>query len=314
MPNESDERIWYLGYGSMANPVSLKRRGIVPSQSLPVTLDGYDIEFSMNGMANIAEREGPTMHGIAHLVTPQMFEELAKIESVYDYTDVTCRPYDPAAAAITCRAFIVPPDKIAEHKRHLPKDGARAHLELPSQRYIRIIAEGLRHFGADAAWVARIEAEPCNPARPVANWLTAPVAPEAAGAMRRFTLDELAAHKGQLPAVYAIGRKVLQARMGEGHPFEPIYRMISGTQACLFMLMNLYDPSLPPVEGPGDITPVHVAWAEDQAVETSHKYNFDFEQIGVLVGSGGEALIEGEGSGDAGSGVPSSSGGGSSKS
>lgn len=29
-------------------------------------------EFSMNGMANILAREGAVMHGIAHLVTPQV--------------------------------------------------------------------------------------------------------------------------------------------------------------------------------------------------------------------------------------------------
>ena len=64
----------------------------------------------------------------------QMFDLLSKIESVYNYTEVTCHPYDPSAAPFTARAFIVPPDMIAEHKRHLPKDSARAHLELPSQR------------------------------------------------------------------------------------------------------------------------------------------------------------------------------------
>jgi hypothetical protein len=32
-----------------------------------------------------------------------------------------------------------------------------------------------------------------------------------------------------------------------------------------------YDPSLPPVEGPDDVQEVHVAWAEDLAMETALK-------------------------------------------
>jgi hypothetical protein len=38
------------------------------------------------------------------------------------------------------------------------------------------------------------------------------------------------------------------------------------------MVMALYDPSLPPVEGPGDLQQVHVDWAEDQAVEASNRW------------------------------------------
>jgi hypothetical protein len=63
-------------------------------------------------------------------------------------------------------------------------------------RYIRIITEGLRHFGAAPSWIARIEAQPFNPARPRAQWLTAPEAPRSNGeALPLFTLAQLAEHK-----------------------------------------------------------------------------------------------------------------------
>ena len=51
-----------------------------------------------------------------------MFDLLAKIESIYDYTLVECRPYDPAAAHITARAFIV------------PQGGSTKGHDLPSER------------------------------------------------------------------------------------------------------------------------------------------------------------------------------------
>jgi hypothetical protein len=37
------------------------------------------------------------------------------------------------------------------------------------------------------------------------------------------------------------------------------------------MVMNLYDPSLPPVEGPDDLQPIHIDWAEDQALEACQR-------------------------------------------
>lgn len=62
-----------------------------------------------------------------------MFDALAKIESVYDYTLVPCRPYDAAAPPVTCRALIVPPETIAAQQAHL-KARALPHQELPSER------------------------------------------------------------------------------------------------------------------------------------------------------------------------------------
>lgn len=32
-----------LAQGSMVNPVSLRRRGVIPTKSVPVTLDGYEL-------------------------------------------------------------------------------------------------------------------------------------------------------------------------------------------------------------------------------------------------------------------------------
>jgi hypothetical protein len=35
--------------------------------------------------------------------------------------------------------------------------------------------------------------------------------------------------------------------------------------------MNLYDPTLPPVEGPDDFQDVHLRWAENEAMESAVK-------------------------------------------
>lgn len=52
-------------------------------------------------------------------------------------------------------------------------------------------------------------------------------------------------------------------------PHTPSANRRAGRPLCL--PRPRYDPSLPPVEGPGDITEEHVAWAEDHAMETALK-------------------------------------------
>jgi hypothetical protein len=47
------------------------------------------------------------------------------------------------------------------------------------------------------------------------------------------------------------------------------------------MVMNLYEPLLPPIEGPDDLQPVHVEWAEDQAMETAEKWGGGRSGLGV---------------------------------
>ncbi len=56
---------------------------------------------------------------------------------------------------------------------------------------------------------------------------SSPVAPPLTG----YTLGDLAALQGQLPAVYAIGRKVVRASpLADDHMFTAIHKMMSGTQ------------------------------------------------------------------------------------
>lgn len=53
--------------------------------------------------------------------------------------------------------------------------------------------------------------------------------------------------------------------------------------------MNLYDPSLPPLEAPADIRQEHVDWCEHFSMEWYVKNNFSVRQIGWLEGPLGAA-------------------------
>ena len=169
IPEPHDGELWYFAYGSMCNPVSLKRRGTIPRASLPAKLEGYRLVFSTaGGMANIEPSSDSCFHGIVHLITDKMFTIIDEIEAVYDNIDVPCLPYD-SQVPITAKAFIFPPHK----QQFLP---ASPSPPLPTERYMTIIVQGLRHFGASEEWIAKLESQPFTPCRRPAQYLRVPPA------------------------------------------------------------------------------------------------------------------------------------------
>lgn len=130
-------------------------------------------------------------------------------------------------------AFIVHPEGLAAMAQGHPEWGN----SLPSDRYIRIITAGLRHHGADPAWVQKIVAEPCKHGRQPHEYLKLP-APGAEGQqdeladgliypcgssgsggsngsaqLQTFTMQQLAQYEGTLQdgkAVFAVGPKVAE--------------------------------------------------------------------------------------------------------
>jgi hypothetical protein len=240
IPEPETGELWYFAYGSMCNPVSLKRRGIHPRASLPAKLEGYSLLFNTTGgMANIEPSPDSSFHGILHLITEDMFKVLHEIEAVYDAIDVPCVPYE-SQAPITAKAFIIPPHKLQP---------TPTSTTLPSERYMTIIVQGLRHFNASQDWITKLEGQPFTPGRKPCQYLKVPPAlnPEQLPTM---TMEELKQYKGKLPAVYAIGNKVVRADASSDpdHPMAEVLRkLVSGTQAAYIMCMNLYEPRLPEV-------------------------------------------------------------------
>ena len=75
-------------------------------------------------------------------------------------------------------------------------------------------------------------AQPFNPSRPRSEWLTIPEAPRPNDEpLPRFTLAQLQTYAGKLPAVFALGRKVVCAEVPPTHPFANIMKdLLSGKQ------------------------------------------------------------------------------------
>jgi hypothetical protein len=144
----------------------------------------------------------------------------------------TQQPAAVPGTPITATAFIVQPAAIAAMLQEHP-EWANA---LPSDRYIRIIVAGLKHYGADTAWIDWISAQPCRHGRQPHEYLKFPAAHDTSqqnssgqqqladgqqgqqgvrtqADLPVFTMQQLSQHEGQLvdnKTILAVGPKVVE--------------------------------------------------------------------------------------------------------
>jgi AIG2-like family len=266
--------IWYFAYASMVNPVSMRRRGMRPSKSLPGRLEGYALKFNVYlGMANLAPADGSAVHGVLHELSTAEFERLSEIEAGYSAETVRVTPYDAGLegkSPVLARTFIFD----AEH--------VTLTAALPTERYLKIMLQGLQHHGAHPDWIARIREQPCRLARRPEHYLK--ITPRNGAELPRISREELAQHTDRLPGVFALGKKVVEVDVSANPSSRRIGFLtpLCGTEATLTVCNSVYDPSLPELSCADDITDLHRAWAEDLLVEEFTDSRFDLRQIAWL--------------------------------
>jgi hypothetical protein len=62
-------------------------------------------------------------------------------------------------------------------------------------------------------------------------------------------------------------------------------RVIGKPDATFVTLQTLFDPDLPLCESPDDIQPLHIAWAENQMVDTFEQAELAAMTVGLVKGS-----------------------------
>ena len=122
-----DEMVWYFTFGGNMNRATLARReGISPVQSLPGTLEGYQLVFNTQGFEGCEPRfasiepldpeRGVRVHGIAHRLRLRELKILDRYEgatgppgSMIGYDRVLARftPYASAAAEAPASSYEV---------------------------------------------------------------------------------------------------------------------------------------------------------------------------------------------------------------
>eukprot|EP00877_Chromochloris_zofingiensis_P004733 jgi/Chrzof1/14260/Cz08g31120.t1 len=267
--------VWYFGYGSMVNPVSLQRRDIIPVRSLPAKLHGYQLIFmGVSGMANIQADPDSCTHGVLHQVTAAMFAKLAAIEGIYECIDVHCVPYDTNVQPITAKAFII-------YSKSFIAPEVR---QLPTERYIKIITLGQQHYQVDPDWIQHIASQPFKPSKRPEHYLRLPE-PSDPSQLPVWTIEQVRQCKGQEPYIFALGTKVIEVDVS-ANSMAPYVKMMkeyfSGNEIGYTLCMNLYEPSLPELSCPEDLQAAHLAWAENFVMEMWETNGWELKQVGVL--------------------------------
>lgn len=190
--------------------------------------------------------------------TKKDWELLKEFDAGYDCIQVDVYPYgsdDPLKANI----FVM--EGFESENAKLPTE------KLPQERYVRVIATGMRHYGVDDEYIDySILNVPYIPNRKPEEYLTFPKEKEKT---KTISYNEYV-KKAKKKVWFLIGEKVIQ--LGEHDPNCPFVEWISsrlvGKPDCTWtMLQTLFDPDLPVCETENDILSLHQAWTENQLAE-----------------------------------------------
>lgn len=165
-----DLAVWYFAYGSNLSPEKRRRRaGISELDTRPARVAGWRLAFDMPGippaepsMANLRSADGEAVHGVLIKMSTADFAALTASEGgahFYEVCELVAESYD--GERILARAFVA-----SERRR-------RSHERPPSLRYMRLLREGAREAGLDAAYCAFLDALPTSEASPLARLCSA---------------------------------------------------------------------------------------------------------------------------------------------
>lgn len=156
---------------------------------------------------------------------------------------------------------------------------------LPQERYLRLIAQGMRKYNIDDDYIAdQIMSVPYIPSRKPSEFLSFPVASslpvvsmnQYLRICRRETrksnrISEKAKSKrGKSDLYFIVGNSVF--RVGDHDPGNPVCVMLRskahGQGDITFATYSvIFDPDIPECNSRDDILPFHIAWAEDILVD-----------------------------------------------
>ena len=207
MAEDDDETlVWYFTFGGNMNRATLARReGISPEQSLPGTLEGYQLAFNTQGFDGCEPRfasiepldpvRGVRVHGIAHRLRLRELRILDKYEgatgppgSMIAYNRVMAgfTPYASAAADVPASSY--------EVHTYIATQAKLVEAAPPSRRYLDLIISGAAAIGLDETYLDWLRGHEAF----CADGMAMPEVPEGAKG-RTVTYDELAAHRYEVP-------------------------------------------------------------------------------------------------------------------
>lgn len=304
--NTDPKDIYYFGYGPICNDLVRRRRGIETAKIQAAYLPDYRLTFAFGGNANIVSKVGYEVHGLLmKLKSHEDWEKLRDFEAGNTPTIRTVVPYhtsycdndshngDSHNADCDFAAKDTPPNAVQAFLIEMPNNVDDTLLEapierLPQERYLKLIAEGMRQYQVDEDYIIdQIETCPFIPKRNPADYFTFPVAKK----VRKISLARYQklcqrAKEVEGDLYFCLGRQVF--RLGEHDPANPLATWFEthghGKICCTYMVhLTVVDPEIPFLDDPTEVTPLHIAWAENHLVEVVEQYGLSANRVYELV-------------------------------
>jgi hypothetical protein len=255
-PASSFEKVYYFGYGAMVNPTTRARRGVETTFTSAATLADHKLTFDAAGSGSILSIEGETVHGVVmELASQEAWDIVQKQEHGYSTKQSSVQPYG-GGEPILAHMFWIDPEHFTD--------------SLPQERYLKVIAAGMRHHGVEEDYIVKsVLGAPHIPSRKPDNYMVfssedasqATVAPT-------ISMEEYKERCLTKPH-FIVGRRVVQIVAQDGKAPSPFFNwtqsFLCGQEDATWKLWNhLVEPDLPPCDSPEQLTELHQRWAEDQ--------------------------------------------------
>lgn len=278
--NNDGTPVYYFAYGALCNPVTRQQRGISVVHSQPGRLNGYRLDFSTSGTGNIIAHDdnndsttttSSQVHGVLlQLSSTQMWRQVQDAEAGYQHQLVSVLPYgdgdtkDDENNCIEAHVFIMNSASTNDDD-----DGNKiaTTVSLPQERYLKIIAEGMRHHGVDETYIQTtiLQADHIPARRPedYRSFAKATTKDNMDASLPVISLDDYQARVANGVPCFIIGDWVIDI-VGDlpESPFQKVLqeKVIGKSDVTPLVKQILYDPNLPPPH-------LHSQWAMDQMVD-----------------------------------------------
>ena len=330
--NDQDD-IYYFGVGPIVNPQVRKRHRVQVSQEQPAVLPDFRLTFNYGGIANVVQQRGYDVHGIVMkfesrqewngFVHTNVGNNLSKLVKVYpykhdsdqlnkknhkmdgrsEYSDEEEDEFPDLSQEmdildidngnkdreyIEAYVFHIRPEEFKHDDLDLPIE------QLPSERYLRLIANGMSYYNINPEYVQdQIMAIGFVPKRTPDQYMkfeTVPPLPKIPyRKYLRICENSFESNKKKQSRLYfVLGKYVFEMLVSENQRLNPgtewVLEFAHGKPDIVLILHKLLvDPDIPVVDTQEELTPLHYAWAENHSVEFLSKCGLTAKRVYELL-------------------------------
>jgi hypothetical protein len=250
---------WYLAIGSMANPISLYLRGLIPLMSYPATCLDHKVVFrGPSGMADIEACSGEKFDRVVHLLTNEQMTRLDEIELSYHRIKINCIDYQNQSHIVYAYQM---------------NNNLNQPISLPHERYLDIIIKGCEYYKVRPEYINQLRDEqPVIPRKQPDSFKSFTDFPSDV----YYSMDDLEKHNGSdpsLPLWVSVNGKILEyvGLPSTDHPdyefqrsFYTYFRQrVGGREVAPVVAKMLYEPLYKLPLNDEDICNEHRAQIED---------------------------------------------------